>query len=313
MMTFERNLRKVAVTASLPAALLALVVAVAPAAAASRCVARAAASPTAAPSSNAPEPGGAAAPEPASTSAPAAASRTPEPEPPLYTIGDQIYTIDHDATAFYYFQGNRDGSGKAKYELRYDRNLWDSCAQLQVRLPLITKWPTSPNASSPNANPYSGLGNAELRYSYNVVGSSFDHSLEGGFTMPTETNGVDSNDWQVKAFYSIKRKWPGFSVAYSNEFDQTLIQPPGASYTSYYEGKLTLPNYAFVNVLRGLKVSGIYNYRVLFDSTPTFKSAAGGIINGNLNDVALNLIGTWGLGLNGLWKYKLEASAVARF
>ncbi len=77
---------------------------------------------------------------------------------------------------------------------------------------------------------------------------------------------------------------------------------------------MTLPNYAFVNVLRGLKISGIYNYRVFFDSTePDFKSAAGGIINGNINDVALNLIGTWGLGLNGLWKYKIEASAVARF
>jgi hypothetical protein len=297
-----------------PAALLVLVVTVAPADAASRCIARAVASPTPAPSPAASQAMGAAAtPEPASTSVPHA-TRTPEPEPPLYTIGDQIYTVDHDATAFYYFQGNRDGSAKAKYELRYDRNLWDTCAQLQVRFPFITKWPTAPNSSSPYARPYTGFGNAELRYSYNVIGSSFDHSLEGGAVFPTQQNGVDGTDWQLKAFYNIKWKWNGGSVAYSNEYDQTVIQPPGASETSYYEGKLTLPNYAFVNVLRGLKISGIYNYRAFFDSTtPNFKSAAGGIINGNINDVALNLIGTWGLGVNGLWKYKIEASAVARF
>ncbi len=295
------------------AVLLALIGAVAPANAASRCVARAA-SPTPAPSPAGPEPANAAATAAASTSAPYAPTHTPEPEPPLYSIGDQIYTVDHDATAFYYFQGNRDGSGKAKYEVRYDRNLWDTCAQLQVRLPFITKWPTAPNASSPYARPYSGFGNAELRYSYNVVSSTFDHSLVGGFAFPTQQNGVDTTDTQLKLFYDVKWKWNGGSVAYSNEYDQSVIVPPGASETSYYEGKLTLPNYAFVNVLRGLKISGIYNYRTFFDSTtPNFKSAAGGIINGNINDVALNLIGTWGLGVNGLWKYKIEASAVARF
>ncbi len=68
--------------------------------------------------------------------------------------------------------------------------------------------------------------------------------------------------------------------------------------------------------MRGLKVSGIYNYRVLFD-TPAlygYKSAAGAIINGGFKKVALNLIASWGIGdTTGLWKYKIEASAVARF
>ncbi len=295
------------------AVLLALLVAAAPADAASRCIARVAASPTASSSPVASALTGAASPAPASPYAPSAPTAAPEPEPPLYSIGDQIYTVDHDVTAFYYFQGNRNGSGKAKYEVRYDRNLWDTCAQLQIRLPFITNWPIAPSQSAPYGKPYTGFGNAELRYSYNVTGPTFDHSLQAGVALPTESNGVASIDTQLKAFYNMEWKWVGGSLAYTNEFDQTIIQPPGTGYTSYYEGKLTLPNYAFVSALRGLSISGVYNYREFFDAaTPDFRSAAGGIINGNVDDVALNLIATWGLGFNGLWKYKIEASAVAR-
>src|SRR5436309_2282255 len=87
---------------------------------------------------------------------------TATPEPPLYPIGDQIFTLDRDGTIYYYFQGNRDGSAKVKRELRYDRNLWNTCAQLQVRLPFITRYPNAPSSLSPQANPYTGFGNAEL-------------------------------------------------------------------------------------------------------------------------------------------------------
>ena len=124
--------------------------------------------------------------------------------------------------------------------MRYDRNLWDTCAQAQIRVPIITKIPVT-------GNPYSGLGNIELGYSYSVASKTFDHALQARIALPTEDNNVDSYDTQLKLFYDVKWKFSnGLSVAYSNEYDQSITQPPGASYTSYYEGKLTTPGYSFV-------------------------------------------------------------------
>ncbi len=226
-------------------------------------------------------------------------------EPPLYQMNDDIFTVDRDATLFYYFQGNTDGTGKAKYEFRYGRNLWNDNAQLRIRIPVLTKFPV-------DGDPYSGLGNIELGYSYNVSSPTFDHSLEIRGSFATAANNVSSNDTQLKAFYTTKWKWAGGSIAYANEYDQTVIKPPGSTYTSYYEGKLTLPEYAFVQ-LRGLKFSAFYNYRVLFDSGGIWKGALGGTIFGNMKDVALSLTDSWGIGDHGLWKYKFEANATARF
>jgi len=251
-----------------------------------------------------------AAPSPAASSSPSGYA-----EGPLYPMGDQIYTIDHDATLFYYFQGNRDGTAKVKKELRYDRNLWNTCAQLQIRLPWITKYPTAPVVPySPDANPYSGFGNAELRYMYSVAAPTFDHTLTAGVAFPTESNGVESIDTQLKLFYVCKWKWSGGALASTNEYDQTVIRPPGASYTSYYEQEMTVPYYSFVDspAWNGLKISASYTGRIFFNGGP-FKSAVGGIINGTINDVALSLRDTWGVGTNGLWKYKVEGNLTARF
>ena len=170
----------------------------------------------------------------------AAPAPTPFVEAPLYSIGDEIYSEDRDGTLYYYFQGNTDGTGKAKYDMRYDRNLWDTCAQAQIRVPIITKYPVA-------GSPYSGLGNIELGYSYNVASKTFDHSLQARIALPTENNNVDSYDTQLKFFYDVKWKFNGLSVAYSNEYDQSITRPPGASYTSYYEGKVTMLGYSFVN------------------------------------------------------------------
>lgn len=247
-----------------------------------------------------------------------AASPAPSPSPappkrPLYQMGGEVYTLDRDATVYYYFQGNLDGTAKVKRELRYDRNLWDTCAQLQIRLPVITRYPNAPNSYSPAANPYTGFGNAELRYSYNNTSPTFNHSIAAGIAFPTESNGVESIDTQVKLFYTTKWKWSGASLSYVNEYDQSVIRPPGASETSYYEGLLNLPEVSFVDspAWKGLKFSAIYNFRVLFNDGGIYKSAIGANLFGNINDVALNVIDSWGIGANGLWKYKVEASAVA--
>ena len=282
-------------TALLPAGVAALFVAATSANAVAGCIARAAASP---------------APASGTSAAPSAS------EPPLYPMADDIYTIDHDATLFYYFQGSRDGTAKVKKEARYDRNLWNTCAQLQIRLPFITKYPVAPvTPYSPNANPYSGFGNAELRYLYSVTSKTFDHSLVVGAAFPTESNGVDSIDTQLKFFYNVKWKWNGGALASTNEYDQSVIRPPGSSYTSYYEQELTAPYWSFIDspTMRGVKLSASYTGRVLFNDGSLYKSALGFIVNGSINDFALSLRDTWGIGGNGVWKYKLEANASARF
>src|ERR1700729_973007 len=270
---------------------MALISLVAAGAADAACPAKQAASPTSPDSPDSPGP-----------------SVTPAPEGPLYSMGDEIYTIDHDGTLYYDFRGNRDGSAKVKREVRYDRNLWNVCAQLQVRLPFVTRYPTA-------GNPYSGFGNAELGYSYGVRSPAFDHSLEGRAAFPTQSNGVEAIQTQIKTFYTTKWKWTGGSVSYMNEFNQAVSRSSLVRYASFYEGELVLPNSAFVDspVLRGLRISAIYNGRVLFNRGGLYQSAIGGLLYGNLNDVALKLVDTWGIGPHGLWKYRVEATAAARF
>jgi hypothetical protein len=240
---------------------------------------------------------------------------SPSPEPPLYSMADDIFTRDRDGTLYYFFRSNPDGSAVAKREIRYDRNLWDTCAQLQIRLPFITRYPITPNPHSLEANPYSGFGDAELRYSYNVASETFDHSIEVGAIFPTASNGVARLDTELKLLYAAKWKWQGGTFAYISEYDQTVIRPPATDYTSYYEGKLSLPSYSFVDspAWRGLKVSALYDYRVFFSNGGIYKSAVGGIISGSVNDIAVNVVDTWGVGTNVLWKYRVEASAAARF
>ncbi|HZV80095.1 MAG TPA: hypothetical protein VFF60_10855 [Candidatus Binatus sp.] len=251
--------------------------------------------PTAAPSVPAPPPSGAPGPSPVPASGPA-----------FYNMVEDIdspYDIDRNATAYYYFQKNTNGSAKAKYELRYGRDLWNDNAILRIRIPYWTQYPNS-------GNPFSGLGNIEIGYAYNVSSKPFDHSLEFRIAFPTTTNHVVSNDTQIKGFYTTKWKWPGGAAIYVNEYDQSIIVPPGASWTSYYEGKFDIPNY---KITPGITVAAIYNFRVLFDTNGTYKPAVGGTIFGNFNDVAVSLTDTWGYGPNALWKYKPEVNVTAKF
>jgi hypothetical protein len=249
------------------------------------------------------------------TAAAATASPSPAVDPPLYDVDKDIFSVDHDAAIYYSFRTNLNGSAKAKRELRYDRNLWNTCAQLQIRLPFITVYPSESSSYAANENPFSGFGNAELRYSYRVDSPTFIHAIELGVELPTANNGVQSIDTELKFLYATKWKWSGGSIAYANEYDQTVVQPPGARYVSYYQGTLTLPSYAFVDspALKGLKVSALYQYRVFLNNGGLVESAVGGILNGNVNDVAVNVIDTWGTGPHGLWRYRLEATAAARF
>jgi hypothetical protein len=251
---------------------------------------------------------------PASAS-PTSASPSVSPEPPLYNVDEDIFTVDRDTAGYYSFQSNLDGTAKAKRELRVDRSLWNRCAQLQIRLPLVTVYPTTNVAHTTTANPISAFGNAELRYSYRVDTPTFVHAIGIGVEFPTAGGGVQSIDTELKFLYATKWKWKSGSVAYASEYDQTVVLPPGSRYTSYYQGTLTLPNYAFVDsaAWKGLKISGIYEYRVLSNEGGIVDSAVGGILNGDLNDVALNVIDTWGTGSHGLWRYKFEATAAARF
>ena len=241
----------------------------------------------------------------APASAPQSTADTSTDKSPLYTItSDDIYSIDRDMTAYYYFQSNLNGSAKAKYEYRFARNLWNDNAQFRLRIPIVTQF-------SQTKSTLSGLANIEVGYSYGVTSKTFDHYLEARVSLPTAVNtGVSSNDTQLKGFYNLKWKLKDFNIAYSNEYDQTIIKPPGSSWTSYYEGKLTFPDF---KLLPGLKFSTFYNYRVLFDSYGVWKDALGATLYGNMNDVALSITDSWGVGgSNSLWRYKLELNATAR-
>ncbi|MBV8365444.1 MAG: hypothetical protein JO194_02995 [Candidatus Eremiobacteraeota bacterium] len=269
------------------------------------------AQPTALPATPAPTPLPSAAPAvpppPPPSGATPAPTGTVSPEGPIfYNMVEDIdnnYDVDRSATGYYYFQKNTNGSAKAKYELRYGRSLWNKNAVIRIRIPYWTQYPNS-------GSPYSGLGNIEIAYSYNVASRMFDHSMEFRVAFPTTTNHVVSNDTQIKGFYTTKWKWPGGAAIYVNEYDQSVIVPPGASWTSYYEGKLDIPNY---KITPGITVAAIYNYRVLFDTNGTFKPAVGGTVFGNFNDVAVSLTDTWGYGPNALWKYKPEINVTAKF
>jgi len=240
----------------------------------------------------------------------AASTPSPSPTPVFYNMIDNIDTggsVDRDATLFYYFQGNTDGTGKAKYELRYGRDLWNDNAIIRIRIPFLTKYPTM-------GTPTTGLGNIELGYSYGASSPTFNHSLELRGSFPTAANHVSSNDTQLKGFYTTKWKWKGGAITYLNEYDQSIIVPPGSSWTSYYEGKLTLPDYHFPN-RPTLSFAAYYNYRWLFDSGGKFKDALGGTFFGNFNDVAVSFFDSWGLGGNAssLWRYKFELNVTGKF
>ena len=258
------------------------------------------------PASPAPSPAPTLPPADPATAPGAAATPYPPPEGPIfYNMQEDIdsyYSINRTATAYYYFQRNTNGSSKAKYELRYGRNLWNNNAIIRIRIPYWTQYPTT-------GKPFSGLGNVELGYSYNVTSKPFDHSVEFRVAFPTTTNHVVSNDTQIKGFYTTKFKYPGWSIIYVNEYDQSIIVPPGASWTSYYEGKLDIPNY---KILPGLTAAVVYNFRALFDSKGIYNPAIGGTIFGNINDVAISLVDTWGYGPNALWKYKPEVNITTK-
>jgi hypothetical protein len=250
-----------------------------------------------------PAPEASASPTPASSPSLLTSPSPAQTEAPFYDIGDEIYAIKRAASGFYYFQGNRDGSAKVKQEVRYSRNLWTDSAQIGIRIPVITRFPVA-------GNPYSGLGNIELGYSYGVVSPTLDHYLEARVAFATEANGVESNDTQLKGFYNLKWKLKGWSIALNNEYDQTIIHPPGSSWTSYYEQKISLPE---ARIAKKLRLSLFWNARWLFDSGGIVKDALGGTFFGNMGTVAVSLTDSWGLGANGLWKYKFEALASVKF
>jgi hypothetical protein len=247
------------------------------------------------------------APSPAPSAVP---SGSPQPEGPVfYNMVNDInsyYNVDRDATLYYQFRNYTTGKSRAKYEFRYGRNLWNNNAVVRIRIPFYTQYPVS-------GNPYSGLGNIELGYSYNVPSKDYDHSMEFRISLPTAVNNVNSNDTQIKGFYTSKWKSNGASWIYNHEYDQSIIVPPGSSWTSYYEGKITGPNVA-MRVLPWLKWSGIYNFRILFDTHGLYKQAAGGTLFGNLGNVALSLTDTWGgTSDNSLWKYQFEFNMTGKF
>lgn len=235
-----------------------------------------------------------------------AAADEPAPAPALFQVGNQVYTIDRDFTADYVYQGFSSGKTEAKYEFRAGRNLWNTHAQLRIRIPWYIEHPATGPA-------YGGIGNISLGYSYVVAEAAFVHSLEARVLLPTAANGVKSNDTELKGYYALKwRLHPG-AISYVNEFDQTIVRPPGSNWTSYYDGKLAAGEFGLVH---GLKGSAFYEPRFVFSAGGVYRSALGANVFGSLGkSVALSGTASWGVGTagqTGLWKYKYELIATAR-
>lgn len=236
----------------------------------------------------------------------AVADQPAAPAPALFQEGNQIYTIDRDFTADLVYQGFSSGKTEMKYEFRAGRNLWNAHAQVRIRVPWYIEHPKTGRA-------YGGMGNISLGYSYVVPGPDFDHSLEARVALPTAVNGVKSNDTELKGLYALKwRLHPG-AVSYINEFDQTIVRPPGANWTSYYDGKLAAGEFGLVRAFKG---SAFYESRFVFSAGGVYRSAAGVNLFGKLGKaVAFSATGSWGVGTpgqTGLWKYKYEMNVTAR-
>jgi hypothetical protein len=224
-------------------------------------------------------------------------------DPPLFEDGDDIVTAGSSVTAYDDFQTNPGGSAQAKRELRFGQDVGDAGGQLRLRVSELTRYPSGGPA-------FSGFGNVEIGYASVTQSAAFDRFTELRIALPTVTNGVASNDTQLKAAYGPRWKWAGGAASLVNEFDQTIVRPPGSTWTSYDDTKINLPD---AGIAQAVRVSGFYEGRFVFSAGGIYRSAAGATIFGNVKNVALAVLASWGVGGNGLWRSKLEANATARF
>jgi hypothetical protein len=227
---------------------------------------------------------------------PSATPTTSEPAQPLNTL----FQLEPLVKARYYFQSNTSGKGKAEYRVTFGRDDRRHHTQFNINIPLVTSYA----ATRP---PKTGLGNISLYVGHVDLGEGYSHTLAGELRLPTVTNGVSSNDTQVRTMYGLR--WTGrhanFSYTLDNTFAQSIIVPPGSTWTSYYDFKMAAAPYAGNGTF-----AVFYEGRFLFTLGGTYASAIGPNVVAKLwPGATLNAYDIWGIGTSGqtnLWRYKCQ-------
>jgi hypothetical protein len=245
--------------------------------------------------------------EPARADTPApppAATPTSEsgPAQPL----NSLFQLEPLVRARYYFQSNAGGKGRAEYRVTFGRNDKRHHTQYNLNIPITTSY-------APTRPPKTGLGNIALSVSHVDLGEGYSHSEGVELWLPTATNGVRSNDTQLRPLYGLR--WTGrrnnFSFTLDNTFAQSIIVPPGSTWTSYYDFRMAATPHAGHGTFAVL-----YEGRFLFTLGGTYASAIGPNVVANLwQGATLNAYDIWGIGASGqtnLWRYKAQFNVVQR-
>jgi hypothetical protein len=238
----------------------------------------------------------------------ASPSPTPAPAPtsgpaqPLNTL----FQLEPLLKARYYFQSNVGGKGKAQYRLTLGRDDKRHHTQYNINIPIVTSYA----ATRP---PMTGLGNISLYVAHVDLGENYSHTLAGELRLPTATNGVSSNDTQLRPMYGLRWSGPrgNFSFTLDNTFAQSIIVPPGSTWTSYYDFKMA----AAPRVGNGT-FAAFYQGRFIFTKGGAYASAIGPNVVTKLWPAAtLNAYDIWGIGTSGqtnLWRYKLQLNLTVK-
>jgi hypothetical protein len=235
-------------------------------------------------------------------SPPPTSASASEPAQPLNTL----FQLEPLAKVRYYFQSNTGGKGRAEYRVTFGRDDKRHHTQYNVNIPITTSY-------APTRPPKTGLGNVALSVNHVDLGEGYSHSEGVELWLPTATNGVRSNDTQLRPMYGLR--WTGrrhnFSFTLDNTFAQSIIVPPGSTWTSYYDFRMAATPHAGHGTFAVL-----YEGRFLFTLGGTYASAIGPNAIANLwSGATLNAYDIWGIGASGqtnLWRYKAQLNLVQR-
>jgi len=183
--------------------------------------------------------------------------------------------------------------------LRSERN------QVIISLNLITKY-------VPGQQPKTGLGTLDVSVSHATFGDTFSHSIGGLVRLPTVTNGVTSNDTELRGLYGLRWTAERSSLTVQNMIAQSVIVPPGSSWTSYDDVQVAPAPYV------GRQTFAIlYDGRCFFTRGGLYASTVGPNVVAELWPGAkLNVYDTFGIGTSGqtsLWHYRFQAALSAKF
>ncbi len=213
--------------------------------------------------------------------------------------GDFLFSLGAAVRPRYYFQSNTGGKGRAQYRITFGTKL-AAGQQLNVNIPLVTSY-------SAGRAPQSGLGNIGIVFAFPRAGPHSDRTFSAELVLPTVTNNVKSDDTQLRPHYDFRLYSDRGGLLLQNTFVQSVIVPPGSTWSSYYDLK-ALP---YVDAKTSGSVSLFYEARVNFALGGVYVSALGPSVVGRLGRrFSVSAFDIWGLGANSqnlLWRYKVQA------